>query len=113
MAKEIAKPKMHVKKGDTVIVISGKDTGKKGKIIDVDAKNGRVYVDKVNVVSRHTKPTKGAPQGGIVKQEAALHSSNVMLYCGRCGMGVRIAKDIAPDGHKQRVCVKCGTRFDK
>lgn len=113
MAKETVKPKMHVRKGDVVVVISGKDTGKKGKIIDVDTKNSRVYVDKANLVSRHTKPTKGAPQGGIIKKEAALHSSNVMLFCNRCGQGVRLAKEILSDGQKMRICAKCGTRFDK
>jgi len=113
MAKETEKVKMHVRKGDQVVVISGKDTGKRGKIINVDAKNSRVYVDKVNLVSRHTKPTKGAPQGGIVKKEAALHSSNVMLYCSRCGQGVRVAKEIQPDGEKARICAKCGSHFDK
>ena len=113
MAKETVRPKMHVRKGDNVVVISGKDAGKKGKIINVDAKNGRVFVDKVNLVSRHTKPTKGAPQGGIIKQEAALHSSNVMLFCGKCGQGVRVAKEILPDGQKVRTCAKCGARFDK
>ena len=113
MAKEIVRPKMHVKKGDNVVVISGKDSGKKGKIIDVDAKNGRVYVDKVNLVSRHTKPTKGAPQGGIVKKEAAVHSSNVMIYCNKCGQGVRVTKEILADGQKVRKCAKCGARFDK
>ena len=113
MAKQTVKPKMHVKKGDSVVVISGKDSGKKGKIIDVDAKNSRVYVDKINLVSRHTKPTKGAPQGGIIKQEAAMHSSNVMLFCSRCGQGVRVSKEIQADGHKLRVCSKCGAYFDK
>jgi large subunit ribosomal protein L24 len=113
MAKETAKPKMHVRKGDNVVVISGKDTGKKGKIIDVDVKNSRVYVDKINLVSRHTKPTKGAPQGGIVKKEAAMHSSNVMLFCNRCGKGVRVAKEIQADGQKVRICAVCGARFDK
>jgi len=113
MAKQIVSPKMHVKKGDNVVVISGKDAGKKGKIINVDAKQGRVYVDKVNVVSRHTKPTQGAPQGGIVKKEAAVHSSNVMLFCARCGKGARVAKEMLPDGQKVRICATCGARFDK
>jgi len=107
------KKKMHVKKGDNVVVITGKDAGKKGKIIDVDAKNGRVYVDKVNIVSRHTKPTAGAPQGGIIKKEAAMDSSNVMLYCAKCDKGVRVRKEIAADGSKSRVCVHCGTNLDK
>lgn len=107
------KKKMHVKKGDTVVVISGKDAGKKGKIIDVDAKNGRVFVDKINLVSRHTKPTQAAPQGGIIKKEAAIDSSNVMLFCDKCGKGVRIRKEINANGSKSRVCAICGANFDK
>lgn len=107
------KKKMHVKKGDTVVVISGKDAGKKGKIIDVDAKNGRVFVDKINLVSRHTKPTQAAPQGGIIKKEAAMDSSNVMLFCDKCGKGVRIRKEINANGSKSRVCAICGANFDK
>ena len=107
------KKKMHVKKGDNVVVISGKDTGKKGKIIDVDAKNGRVFVDKINLISRHTKPTAGAPQGGIIKKEAAMDSSNVMPFCPKCEKGVRVKKQINPDGSKTRICIICGTRLDK
>ena len=107
------KKKLHVKKGDTVVVITGKDAGKKGKIIDVDVKNGRVYVDKINLVSRHTKPTQAAPQGGIIKKEAAMDASNVMLFCNTCGKGVRIGKKINADGTKTRVCAVCGAEFDK
>jgi len=113
MSKVTLKPKIHVKKGDNVVVVAGKDIGKRGKIIDVNAGAGRVYVDKVNVVSRHTKPTKGAPQGGIVKKEAAIHSSNVMLFCNKCGKGVRVKKELLSDGQKIRICAKCSTRFDK
>ena len=114
MAREVAKAKkMHVRKGDSVVVITGKDAGKKGKILDVVPKTGRVYVDKINLVSRHTRPTQGAPQGGIVKKEAAIDSSNVMLYCDRCGRGVRVSKDIQKDGSKIRVCCICGYNFDK
>lgn len=107
------KKKMHIKKGDSVVVITGKDAGKQGKVIDVNAAAGRVFVDKVNLVSRHTKPTPGAPQGGIVKKEAAIDSSNVMLYCSKCGKGVRVNKQFKDDGTKIRVCAKCGASFDK
>ena len=107
------KKKLHVRKGDTVVVITGKDAGKKGKIIDVDAKAGRVFVDKVNLVSRHTKPTQAAPQGGIIKKEAAIDASNVMIFCNACGKVVRIAKKIDANGTKTRVCAKCGAEFDK
>ena len=110
-------PKIHVKKGDVVVVISGDDAGKKPrKILSVDAKSGRVYVDKVNVVSRHTKPTQSQPRGGIIKKEAAIHSSNVMLYCDKCKKGVRVKKEIIPDGEKVRrlrKCASCGELFDK
>ncbi len=107
------KTKMHVKKGDSVVVIAGKDAGTKGKVIDVDTKNSRVFVDKVNVVSRHTKPTQGAPQGGIVKKEAAIASSNVMPFCSKCNKGVRVQKEILANGNKIRKCAKCGNHFDK
>ena len=107
------KNKLHVKKNDQVVVITGKDAGKQGKVIDVDVKKGRVFVDKVNMVSRHTKPTPGAPQGGIVKKEASMDASNVMLWCEKCGKGVRIKKQVNSDGSKVRVCAICGTSFDK
>lgn len=110
--KTLTKKKLHVKKGDTVVVIAGKDAGKKGTILSVDTKAGRVYVDKVNIVKRHTKPTQAAPQGGIVEKEAAIDSSNVMLYCSKCSRPVRIAKEIVA-GKSVRKCAKCGQVFDK
>lgn len=110
--KKLTRKKMHVKKGDTVVVITGKDAGKKGTVLGVDTKAGRVYVDKVNIVKRHTKPTQAAPQGGIVEKEAAINSSNVMIYCGKCGRPVRIAKEMVA-GKSVRKCAKCGQVFDK
>lgn len=114
MAKEVEKTKkMHVKKGDLVMVIAGKDAGKKGKIMMVDKKEGRVYVEKANIVSHHTRPTKAMPQGGIIKKEAAMDSSNVMLFCNKCGAPVRVKKAETGDGKRIRVCAKCGENFDK
>ncbi|MGI5891198.1 MAG: 50S ribosomal protein L24 [Bacillota bacterium] len=114
MAREILKAKkMHIKKGDTVVVISGKDAGKKGKVIAAEPKKNRVYVEKVNLVSRHTKPTKASPQGGIIKKEAGIDVSNVMIFCSHCNKPVRIGNEIAQDGSKQRKCSKCGSVFDK
>ena len=104
--------KLQIKTGDSVMVISGKDNGKKGKIISVDTKNARVFVDKVNLVKRHTKPTQGAPQGGIIKKEAAIDASNVMIMCSKCDKPVRIKKEILADGTKVRVCAKCGAKLD-
>lgn len=113
MAEQTKKHKIHIKKGDTVVVISGKDKGRKGKVRSVEPKTGRVFVEKVNIVKRHTRPTKAAPQGGIVKQEAAIDCSNVMIYCSRCGRPVRIGKDLQASGERLRKCVRCGDLFDK
>lgn len=103
--------KMHVKTGDTVVVITGKDAGTKGKVMSVLPKTGRVVVEKVNVVSKHTKPTQNNPQGGIMKKEAPIDASNVMLYCDKCGKGVRTGKEVLADGTRVRKCVVCGTQF--
>lgn len=104
--------KIQIKTGDSVMVITGKDKGKKGKIISVDTKNARVFVDKVNLVKKHTKPTQAAPQGGIIKKEASIDASNVMIMCGKCGKPVRIKKQILEDGSRVRVCAKCGQKLD-
>ncbi|MDD2496604.1 MAG: 50S ribosomal protein L24 [Desulfitobacteriaceae bacterium] len=105
--------KIHVKKGDTVIVIAGKDAGKKGKVLAVETKGSRVVVEGINKVKRHTKPTKAAPQGGIVDQEAAIASSNVMLFCPKCNSATRIGKKDLGDGNFVRQCKKCGELLEK
>lgn len=109
----MAKQKIHVKKNDLVQVITGKDAGKKGKVLKVDPVNGRVIVEGVNIVKRHMRPTRVKPQGGITEIEAPLASSNVMIYCERCKKPVRINKLILADGKKVRVCNQCGEHFDK
>jgi large subunit ribosomal protein L24 len=109
----LPKPKVHVKKGDTVIVITGKDAGKKGKVLAVEPKENRVVVEGINKVKRHTKPTKAAPQGGIVDKEAAFASSNVMLFCPKCSSVTRIGKKDLGDGNFVRQCKKCGELLDK
>ncbi len=113
MKSEVIKKKVHVKKGDMVQIISGKDAGKKGKILSVDPAKGRVIVEGANLVKRHTRPTQAKPQGGIVEKEAAVDSSNVMIYCSKCKGPVRISKKILSDGKKVRTCNKCGEEFDK
>ena len=84
--------KMHVKKGDTVLVLSGKDKGKEGKIIEALPKKAKVVVEGVNKVKRHTKPSQANPQGGIITKEAAIASSKVMLVCPACKKATRIKK---------------------
>ncbi|BAF58512.1 MAG: 50S ribosomal protein L24 [Pelotomaculum sp.] len=104
----MARTKVHVRKGDTVLVITGKNAGKKGKVISVIPAKSRVVVEGVNVVKRHTKPTRKMPQGGIVEKEAPIHSSNVMLFCGKCNSPTRVGKKFLEDGEKVRVCKRCG-----
>jgi len=107
------KTKIHVKKGDMVKVITGKDAGKKGKILSVNTEKSRIVVEGVNIMKRHTRPSQGKPQGGIVEKEAAIASSNVMIFCSKCKEPVRINKKFLADGKKIRVCNQCGEELDK
>lgn len=105
-------PKVHVRKGDTVLVIRGKDVGKKGKVLRVLPAEGRVIVEGVNIVKRHTRPTREIPQGGIIEKEAPIHSSNVMLFCNKCNKPTRVGKRILENGKKERICKKCEESLD-
>ena len=102
---------MTVKKGDNVLVITGKDKGKTGKVLEVFPEKNKVLVDGVNVVSKHKKARNQNEQSGIIKQNAAIDASNVMVVCPSCGKATRVHhKEI--DGKKVRVC-KCGVSLDK
>lgn len=100
--------KLHVKTGDTVVILSGKDRGKKGKVMEVSPKEGKVIVENANIVSKHVKPRKMGEAGGIIKAESALYACKVQVVCPSCGKPTRVAKKILEDGSKQRVCKKCG-----
>ena len=100
------KPNLHVKKGDTVKVIAGKDKGAQGKVITVLREEQRVVVEGVNRVKRHTKPTKANQQGGIMDKEMPIDISNVQLVCPSCGRPTRIGHRVE-DGKKIRICRKC------
>ena len=102
---------MNVKKGDTVVVLSGKDKGKQGKILEVMPKEGKVVVEKINVVSRHTKPRKQGDQGGILKKEAPIYACKVQRVCPKCGKPTRAAHKVQADGKKVRICKKCGAEI--
>lgn len=91
------KPKYHVKKNDTVLVIAGDDKGKKGRVIEVISTTGRVLIEGVNIVSKHTRPTQQYPNGGIIKKEAPIHISNVQLVDPKTGKGIRVNRK-AVDG---------------
>ena len=99
--------KMKLKKGDDVVVLAGKDIGKRGTISRIIAENDRVIVDGVNMAKRHTKPRGQVMQGGIIDKEMPIHVSNVALWCKDCG-ATRIGYRIEEDGTKHRICRKCG-----
>ena len=101
---------MNIKKNDTVIVLSGKDKGVKGKVLTAMPKENKVIVEKVNVATCHTKPRRQGEEGGIVKREAPLYASKVQVVCPKCGKGTRVAHKIA-DGKKTRVCKHCGAEL--
>ncbi len=99
---------LKLKKGDNVLVISGKDKGKKGKIISTIPEAGKVYVEGVNVATLHKKPRKAGETGGIVKQEAAIYACKVMAICPKCHKPTRIKTEISASGEKSRICKACG-----
>lgn len=104
--------KIHVKKGDKVAVLAGKDKGKKGKILRVVADKGRVVVEGVNIMKRHTRPTQANPQGSILEKEGTIHSSNVRVICSSCNMPTGVSMKELEKG-KVRVCKKCKQDIDK
>jgi len=101
-----------IKRNDLVVVMAGKEKGKKGKVLRVLRDKDRVIIEKVNFIKRHQKPTSGQKQGGIIEREGAVHLSNVMLFCEKCGKGVRTRKQRLEDGHAVRLCAGCGESFD-
>ncbi len=96
-----------IKRDDTVMVIAGKDKGRRGKVLRVFPAKSRVLVENVNVVKRHTPPSQ-AHKGGIVEKEAPIHISNVMLVCPKCGDPTRVGFSLLEDGTKRRLCKRCG-----
>lgn len=104
----IKNQKLHVKTGDTVKVIAGNDRGKTGKILAVKTDTGRVIVEGLNLITKHNKPNAANPQGGIVKKEAAIHASNVMLVDPVTGVAVRTGKKADANGKLQRYSKKSG-----
>ena len=103
--------KMHIKKGDTVVVLSGDDKGVQGEVIAVSREEGKVIVKGANIIHKHVKPRKQGEAGGIVDAEGAIYASKVALYCPTCKKGVRVHTEVV-DGKKIRVCAKCGKKFD-
>lgn len=101
---------LHIKKGDTVVVLSGDDKGTKGEVIAVAPAEGKVLVKGVNMIHKHVKPRKQGEAGGIIDAEGAIYASKVALYCAKCDKGVRVK--VAVEGDKKiRVCAKCGAKL--
>lgn len=101
-----------VRKNDLVMVVAGKDRGKRGKVLRVIPKTGAVLVERINIVKRHTRPGAASQQGGILEKEAPLPVSNVMVICSRCDRAVRTGHSFLADGRKVRVCKQCGEAVD-
>ena len=99
---------MNIRRDDTVVVLSGKDKGKQGKVMKADPENGKVVVEGVNVATRHKKPRKQGDEGGIIKMETPIYVGKVMRVCPECGKPTRAAHKISDDGNKTRLCKKCG-----
>jgi large subunit ribosomal protein L24 len=114
MAMHMSRLQTPVRKNDSVLVTTGKDRGKRGRVLKVLPEKNRLIVEGVNIIKRHTKPNPGTQiKGGIVEREASLHASNVQLVCPECGVQTRIGHKILGDGRKVRVCRKCEGVVDK
>jgi large subunit ribosomal protein L24 len=102
----------HLRKGDEVLVLSGKDKGRRGKIQRVLAKEGTVIVEGVNLAKKHARPTRENPQGGVIDKAMPLPASKVMLVCPACSQPARINRERTADGFPVRICKKCGKSID-
>lgn len=103
--------KLNIKRDDTVIVLTGKDKGKKGKVMKADPVKGRIVVQNANMIIRHTKPRRQGEEGGRLEKEGTIDASNVMLICPSCKKPTRVGH-IFEDGKKYRACKKCGKKID-
>jgi len=104
---------VHVQRGDTVAVISGRERGKRGKVLRVLPTGGRVLVEKINMMKKHQRPTQKLRQGGIIERESPLALSNVLVVCARCDKPSRSGIKTLADGRKLRICKRCGELIDK
>ena len=113
LAIELKRTPLNLKKGDMVEVITGKESGKQGKVLQVLSREQRVLVEKLNMIKKHQKPNQNNKQGGIVDKEASIHISNVMLVCRHCNKVTRTGSKVLENKKKMRICKKCGESIDK
>jgi large subunit ribosomal protein L24 len=104
---------LSIRRNDTVVVITGKEKGKRGKVLVVLPEKQRIIVERVNFIKRHQRPTQKVRQGGIIEREGSLHVSNVMLVCGKCDRPTRVGRQGLANGRQARVCRRCGEIVDK
>lgn len=107
------KKQPRIRKNDKVMVRTGKEKGKIGTILSVDAQKGQAVVEKLNMVKRHSRPGPKTAQGGIIEKESPIHISNLMMVCNKCAEPTRIGKRTLDDGKRVRVCKKCGESMDE
>jgi large subunit ribosomal protein L24 len=103
---------MNIKQNDTVLVITGKDKGKKGKVREVRPADHAVIIEGINIIKKHTRGRQGVRQAGIVEREAPLSAAKVMVICPACNKGTRVGQSILANGQKVRVCRNCGVEFE-
>jgi large subunit ribosomal protein L24 len=111
--KVVAQGRFHIKKDDFVQVIAGRDRGKRGKVLRVFPQDGRISVEGIQMIKRHTRATQQRQQAGIIEREGKLHVSNVMVICARCDRGVRVGHRVLEDDKKVRVCRRCDDVLDR
>ena len=103
-----------IRQGDQVRIIAGRDAGKTGRVLSINAKKNTVVVEHASIIKRHTRPNPGKNiKGGIVEKEGPVNVSNVLIVCSSCGKHTRIGHTVLPDGKKVRACRRCGTTLDK
>lgn len=103
---------LDIKKNDTVLVITGDEKGKRGRVLSVEKEKNRILVESVNMIKKHMKPNKQYSQGGIIEKEAPLHRTNIMLVCPKCDKPTKIGNSVLEDGQKMRSCKQCGEVVD-
>jgi large subunit ribosomal protein L24 len=117
MARTLANGKRYtisIRKGDTVHVLSGRDAGKKGRVLSVNPRKNTLIVEHANIIKRHTRPNPAKNiKGGIVEKEGSMNVSNVQVVCSSCGKHTRIGHNTLSDGTRVRACKRCGTTLDK
>jgi large subunit ribosomal protein L24 len=109
----MARGGLTIRKNDTVLVIAGREKGKRGKVLFVLPTRERVVVEHINMIKKHQRPTQKLRQGGIIEREAPLHVSNVMLVCSKCDKATRVGVRVLADDRRARVCRRCGDIVDK